>query len=65
MSELFKFDCKGAKDPTCAEGNEYLAEDRIMSHYAFIKENSSYYLTYLPNCKAITDAPDSLLILMK
>jgi len=49
---------------TCAEGNEYLAEDRIMSHYTYIREGSEFYLTYIPDAIAITDAPSTYLQLM-
>jgi len=52
-------------DPSCAEANEYLAEDRVMCLQIFIKENCGYYLTYVPDAKAITDAPDNLMTLIK
>ena len=51
--------------PTCAEANEYLAEDRVMCLQIYIKERSQYYLTYVPDAKAFTDAPDTLAILIK
>mmetsp|Transcript_15193 Transcript_15193/g.23460 ORF Transcript_15193/g.23460 Transcript_15193/m.23460 type:complete len:186 (-) Transcript_15193:1545-2102(-) len=31
----------------------------------FIKEEEGFYLTYIPDAKAVTDAPDTLLVLMK
>ena len=31
----------------------------------FIKKRSGFYLTYIPDAKAVTDAPDTLLVLMK
>lgn len=53
-------------DPTsCAEANEFLAEDRIMCLQIYIKADEKYYLTYVPECKAITDAPPSLAVLIK
>ena len=52
-------------DPSCAEANEYLAEDRVMCLQIFIKENCGYYLTYVPDAKAITDAPSDLCTLIK
>jgi len=54
-----------ADDPSCTEANEYLAEDRVMCLQIFIKENSGYFLTYIPDAKAVTDAPEKLLVLMK
>ena len=51
--------------PTCAEANEYLAEDRIMCLQIYIKSNEAYTLAYVPDAKAFTDAPESTLILMK
>jgi chitin synthase len=53
------------EDPNCAEANEYLAEDRVMCLQIYIKEKSGYYLTYIPDAKAFTDAPDNLTILIK
>ena len=51
--------------PTCGEANEYLAEDRIMCLQIYIKTNEKYNLAYVPDAKAFTDAPDSMLVLMK
>jgi cellulose synthase/poly-beta-1,6-N-acetylglucosamine synthase-like glycosyltransferase len=31
----------------------------------YIKENNGYYLTYVPDAKAFTDAPENLSILIK
>ena len=50
---------------SCAEANKFLAEDRIMCLEIFIKQNCSYYLTYVPDAKAFTDAPGSLAVLIK
>ena len=50
---------------SCAEANEYLAEDRVMCLQIYIKEGERYYLTYVPDAKAFTDAPPSLFILIK
>ena len=43
--------------PSCAEANEYLAEDRIMCLQIFIKKLDRYKLAYIPDAKAFTDAP--------
>ena len=43
--------------PTCAEANEYLAEDRIMCLQIYIKKQDRYTLAYVPDAKAFTDAP--------
>jgi chitin synthase len=51
--------------PTCAQANEYLAEDRIMCLQIYIKENEKFRIGYVPDAKAFTDAPNSLTILMK
>lgn len=51
--------------PSCAEANEFLAEDRVMCLQIYIKKHSKYYLTYIPEAKAFTDAPDSLAVLIK
>jgi len=51
--------------PTCAEANEYLAEDRIMCLQIYIKSKEKYTLSYVPDAKAFTDAPPSMLVLMK
>jgi len=47
-------------DPTCPEANEYLAEDRVISLQIYIKEKSGYFLTFVPDAKAFTDAPQNL-----
>lgn len=51
--------------PTCAEANEYLAEDRIMCLQVYIKEQTGYTVQYIPDAKAFTDGPLSLTVLMK
>ena len=51
--------------PTCAEANEYLAEDRIMCLQVYIKEETGYTVQYIPDAKAFTDGPQSLTVLMK
>ena len=43
--------------PTCAEANEYLAEDRIMCLQMYIKRDTGYTVQYIPDAKAFTDAP--------
>jgi cellulose synthase/poly-beta-1,6-N-acetylglucosamine synthase-like glycosyltransferase len=64
MNELFKL-VDSSADPTCPQANEYLAEDRVMCLEIYIKRGSGYFLTYLPDAKAYTDAPPSLLVLYK
>jgi len=64
MDKFFKLVNSDA-DPSCGEANEYLAEDRVMCLQIYIKEKSGYYLTYVPDAKSFTDAPDSLTVLMK
>ena len=51
--------------PSCAEANEYLAEDRIMCLQVYIKETTGYTVQYIPDAKAFTDGPLSLTVLMK
>ena len=51
--------------PTCAEANEYLAEDRIMCLQIYIKIGCKYELAYVPDAKAYTDAPPDMMTLMK
>lgn len=51
--------------PSCAEANEFLAEDRVMCLQIYIKKNNKYHLAYLPDAKAFTDAPPSLAVLIK
>lgn len=64
MDEFFKLVNK-EQDPTCAEANEYLAEDRVMCLQIYIKKASGFYLTYIPDAKAFTDAPPNLTVLLK
>ena len=51
--------------PTCAEANEYLAEDRIMCLQIYIKTQEKYTLAFVPDAKAFTDAPKDMETLMK
>ena len=51
--------------PTCAEANEYLAEDRIMCLQIYIKKDTAYTVQYIPDAKAFVDGPTSLNMLMK
>ena len=51
--------------PTCSEANEYLAEDRIMCLQIYIKKLEANKLAYVPDAKAFTDAPQSMMVLMK
>ena len=64
MDAFFKL-ANSKKEPTCGEANEYLAEDRVMCLQIFIKRDCQYYLTYIPDAKAVTDAPESILVLIK
>ena len=50
---------------SCSEANQYLAEDRVMCLEILINPKKRYYLTYVPDCKAYTDAPPSLSVLIK
>ena len=51
--------------PTCAQANEYLAEDRIMCLQIYVKSHSRYNIQYVPDAKAFTDAPADMCTLMK
>mmetsp|Transcript_9471 Transcript_9471/g.14524 ORF Transcript_9471/g.14524 Transcript_9471/m.14524 type:complete len:138 (+) Transcript_9471:981-1394(+) len=64
MDKFFKL-VNSDKDATCSEANEYLAEDRVMCLQIYIKEKAGYYLTYVPDAKAFTDAPPNLTVLIK
>lgn len=64
LDEFFK-NLTRTSDPSCAEANEYLAEDRVMCLQIYIKKNSKYYLTFIPDAKALTDAPGTLAVLIK
>jgi len=64
MDAFFKL-VNSTDDPSCSEANEYLAEDRVMCLQIYIKERAGYYLTYIPDAKAFTDAPETLTVLMK
>jgi chitin synthase len=64
MDKFFKL-VNSDLDPSCQEANEYLAEDRVMCLQIYIKEQSAYYLTYIPDAKAFTDAPPNLIVLIK
>ena len=64
MDKFFKL-VNSDVDPSCGEANEYLAEDRVMCLQIYIKQNSGYYLTYVPDAKAYTDAPEDLCTLIK
>ena len=64
MDAFFKL-ANSTKPPTCPEANEYLAEDRVMCLQIYIKEDSGYFLTYIPDAIAVTDAPANLITLIK
>lgn len=54
-----------AAPPSCSQANEYLAEDRVMCLQIYIKPNDGYSLQFVPDAKAITDAPANLCTLIK
>jgi chitin synthase len=54
-----------AEVPTCAQANEYLAEDRVMCLQIYIKQFKGYKVEYVPDAKALTDGPRSLTVLIK
>jgi chitin synthase len=64
LDEFFK-NITRTDNPSCAVANEFLAEDRVMCLQIYIKKGSAFYLTYIPDAKAVTDAPDSLAVLIK
>ncbi|CAI2366285.1 unnamed protein product [Moneuplotes crassus] len=51
--------------PSCPEGNKFLAEDRIMPLEIISKEDKPFIIRYVPGCKAYTDAPSDLKVLIK
>jgi len=64
MDAFFKL-ANSSKAPSCPEANEYLAEDRVMCLQIYIKEDCGYFLTYIPDAIAVTDAPGDLITLIK
>jgi len=64
LDEFFR-SVTSTETPSCAEANEYLAEDRVMCLQIYIKKNHKYHLAYLPDAKAFTDAPGNLATLIK
>jgi len=56
---------KGLLDIGCHEANAYLAEDRVMCMQIFIKKKYDYFLSYVPDAIARTDAPDNIFTLIK
>ena len=40
-------------------------QDRIMCLQVYIKETTGYTVTYIPDAKAFTDGPPSMMVLMK
>ena len=56
LEEFFKNETR-EDIPTCSEANEYLAEDRIMCLQIYIKKMEGFKLAYIPDAKAVTDAP--------
>ena len=47
------------------EANMYLAEDRIMCLEILTKRNEDWLLKYIPGCRALTDPPTTLSVLIK
>jgi chitin synthase len=64
LDEFFRSVTRG-DFPSCAEANEFLAEDRVMCLQIYIKKHCKFHLAYVPDAKAFTDAPDSLAVLIK
>ena len=44
---------------------EYLDDNGVMNLEIYLKKKAGYYLTYIPDAKAFTDAPESFLNLIK
>ena len=59
------FDGLNQNKHSCFEANMYLAEDRIMCLEILIKRNEKWVLKYIPGCKALTDPPENIMVLMK
>jgi len=51
--------------PTCSQANQYLAEDRVMCLQIYLKVKDGYRVEYIPEAKAVTDAPRDLATLLK
>jgi chitin synthase len=52
-------------EPSCAEANEYLAEDAVMCMQLYTKPVKGWLVQYIPNAIAKTDVPDNMVYLMK
>lgn len=63
--DMFFKNVNSNEAPSCGAANEYLAEDRIMCLQVYVKLQDGYTVTYIPDAKAFTDAPSSLMVLMK
>ena len=50
---------------TCSEANMLLAEDKMICIELLAKSHSAWLIRYIPECKAITDAPLTLASLFK
>jgi chitin synthase len=50
---------------SCGEANIFLSEDRVMCLEILIKRKCGYFLKYIPDAKAVTDAPGKLNVLIK
>jgi chitin synthase len=64
LEQFFKSVNEGA-DLNCAQANEYLAEDRVMTLQICIKKENGYNVKYIPDAKCFTDAPPTMIMLMK
>ncbi len=53
------------QDLDLAQGNMFLAEDRIMCVSILTNESRSDFLTYVPGARAVTDPPTTLAVLLK
>lgn len=64
MDEFFKL-VNSYEDPTCQMANEYLAEDRVMCLKVATQPEVNFYLTYIPDARAFTDCPPTLMVFLK
>ena len=53
------------KIPSCSQANMYLAVDRIFCLEILVRSGKEWILNYVPDCKALTDPPFSIINLIK
>jgi chitin synthase len=58
-------DSKLNEHPSCFKANMYLAEDRIMCLEIVAEIGENYILSFMPGCKALTDAPSTITQLIR